>query len=219
MELDDLKSAWQILDRRLEQQSTLNLHVFREGKLDKTRSSLRPLLWGQVLQILFGAALAILAATFWTQHPDTLHLVIAGLVMHAYAIMTIIFGGVTLGRMGRIDYAAPVLSIQKQLAQLRRLYIINGMCVGLPWWVLWVPFMQMLFMGIFGADLYANIGAWYWVTVAACMLGLLGTWGLYRWSRDPRRARIAQAIDASVTGSSLRNAQRQLDEIARFEQA
>jgi len=219
MELDDLKSAWQILDRRLEQQSALNLHLFREGKLDKTRSSLRPLVSGQVLQILFGAALAIFSATFWTQHRDAPHLLIAGLLMHAYAIMTIVFAGVTLGRMGRIDYAAPVLSIQKQLARLRRLYIINGMCVGLPWWVLWVPFLQMLFMGGFGADLYANLGAWYWANVAAGLVGLLGTWWLHRWSRDPRRARIAQAIDASVTGSSLRNAQRQLDEIARFEQA
>ena len=57
MELDELKSAWQTLDRRLERQSALNLHIFVEGKLDKVRASLRRLYWGKIVQILFGDAL------------------------------------------------------------------------------------------------------------------------------------------------------------------
>ena len=46
MELDDFKSAWQSLDRRLQRDDTLKLHELRERKLDKARGSLRPLYWG-----------------------------------------------------------------------------------------------------------------------------------------------------------------------------
>jgi hypothetical protein len=219
MELDDLKSAWQILDRRLEQQAALNLHIFKQGKLDRMRSTLRPLFWGQILQIFFGVAMVLLAVSFWTQHRDVPHLLFTGLIVHVYGVVTIIFAGVTLGMIGRIDHSAPVLGIQKQLAQLRRTYIINGMSVGLPWWVLWLPLMQMFFMGAFGADLYTNLGIWIWGTYAIGVLGLLATWWFHRWSRDPRRARVAKFVDDSVTGSSLRNARRVLDEIASFEKS
>lgn len=51
MELDDMKAAWQTLDRRLEQQHALNLQLFRDSRADKARSGLRPLFRGQVAQI------------------------------------------------------------------------------------------------------------------------------------------------------------------------
>ena len=57
MDIDDLKSTWQALDRHMQQQSALNLHLFLERKLDKARSGLRRLYWGKIMQILFGDAL------------------------------------------------------------------------------------------------------------------------------------------------------------------
>ena len=38
MELDDFKQAWQTLDRRLEQQNTLSLRLYADGKLEKARA-------------------------------------------------------------------------------------------------------------------------------------------------------------------------------------
>jgi hypothetical protein len=218
MELDDLKSAWQTLDRRLDQQSALSLHLFKRATLERMDSALRPLYWGQIVQILFGIVVAALAASFWMQHRDVPHLLSIGLLMHVYGVVTIIFAGVTLSHIKRIEYAAPVVAIQKQLAQLRRTYVINGMSVGLPWWVLWVPAVQMLLMSAFDADLYTNLQGWIWSFYASGVIGMLATWLLQRWTRDPRRARVAQFIDDTVTGRSLRNAQRTLDEIERFEQ-
>ena len=54
MELDDFKQAWQTLDRRLELQNTLQLQAHRERKFDSLRRKLRPLRWGQALQMIFG---------------------------------------------------------------------------------------------------------------------------------------------------------------------
>ena len=42
MELDEFKSAWQALDRRLELDNRLRLHDLRERTLHKTRGNLRP---------------------------------------------------------------------------------------------------------------------------------------------------------------------------------
>ena len=46
MELDDFKSAWQTLDRRLAQQNAIKLAEFRDRKLGAARASLRPSLPG-----------------------------------------------------------------------------------------------------------------------------------------------------------------------------
>lgn len=217
MELDDLKQAWQSLDRRLDQQHALQLLAHRERKLDALRRHLRPLVWGHVLQMLFGALLVLLAVSVWHQHLHETHLLVAGLAMHIYGIAVIIFGGVMLGRIGRMDYSAPVLGLQKQLASLRRQYVIGGMCVGLPWWLLSVPCAMLVFMALFGVDFYRNAPLAIWLNLGVGVLGLLATWGFHRWSRHPNRPRLAKWLDDSLTGSNLRKAQGALDEITRFE--
>jgi serine/threonine-protein kinase len=219
MELDDLKTAWQTLDRRLDAQTALNLHIFKDGKLDKARRGLRPLFWGQIAQILFGVALILYAASFWSQHHDVSHLLIVGVSVHVYGVLTIIFAGVTLSMINRIDYAAPVVSIQKQVGQLRRFYVRTNIGLGLAWWVLWIPLTMIFFMDMFGADLYADAPELIYSGTVISVVGLLLTWGFHRWSRHPSRPRMAKAVEDSVTGSSLTKAQRVLDEIANFEQS
>ena len=218
MELDDFKQAWQTLDRRLERQNEINLHLYSDGKLRKVRAGLRPLFWGQVAQIIFGVLLMLMAGSFWVDHHDVPRMLVSGLVVHAYGLAITIMAGVTLGKISQIDYAAPVLGIQKQLAELRRFYIRNGIVAGLSWWVLWMPFMAMLFMGGVGADLYANAPSVIWIGTGVGIAGLAATWWFHRWSRHPRRPRLAKAMDDSLTGGSLRKAQRLLDELAQFEQ-
>lgn len=217
MELDDLKQAWQTLHKRLEQQNALNLHLFKEGKLEKTRSSLRPLFWGQIAQLLFGLPFIVLAVSFWPEHRDVPHLLLSGLIVHAYGVLTIVMSGITLGMIGRIDYAAPVVQIQKQLAQVRRFYILGGMIAGLPWALLWIPLMTVVF-GLLGVDMWIQAPSVIWIGGSVGVAILLGTWWFHRWSRHPSRPRLAKAMEDSVTGGSLRKAQTYLDEIAQFEQ-
>jgi len=216
MELDDLKSAWQTLDRRLEQQNALQLHTLRGGKIDQLRGSLRPLVWGQLAQILFGALMLVLGVACWTRNSDVPALFGAGLSLHVYGVAAIIFAGVTLGRISRIDYAAPVLAIQKQLVQLRRTYILNGLCAGLPWWLLWI-IAPMALLGLAGVDITSHAPEFVWISLAVGAAGLLATLWSLRWAQDPRRPRLAGLVDASMTGASLRKARCFLDEIAQFE--
>ncbi|MBX3690931.1 serine/threonine protein kinase [Dokdonella sp.] len=221
MENDDLKAAWQTLNRRLEREDANNLGLLREKKLDRTRSSLRPLFWGQVAQALFGVPFILFASLLWMRAhalPEGLPLtaLIAGIIVQVYGIATVAFAGETIRRIREIDYAAPVVAIQKQLAALRRTYIISGMVAGLPWWFLWVPLLAVL-AGLGGVDLHAKAPGVIWIGLGLGAAGLLATAWFHRWSRDPARPRLARVMDAAVTGASLRRARAQIEELERFE--
>lgn len=222
MELDELKQAWQTLDRRLQQQNAMQFQLLREKRIDRMKSSLRPLLWGQIIQILFGVCMLLIGVDVWTSHRDVPHLLIAGLVMHVYGVATIIAGGLVCSGIAGIDHAAPVLELQRRLARLRKVYLISGMCVGLPWWVMWVPFIMTLAMSATGIDLYAVANApsplanWLNISVAVGVLGLLGTWVFHRWSRHPSRAAFGKKLEDGAAGGSLLKAQAELDTLRRY---
>ncbi len=217
MELDDFKSAWQAIDRRLELDNRLKLHDLRERTLHKARGSLRPLFWGQVAQILFAIPFILLAALLWMSQPAHASAIFAGVLVHAYGVLTIIGAGVVLGQIGRIDHALPVLEIQKQLLRARAFYIRSGMLAGLPWWFLWVAILQVL-AGLGDVDLLAKAPALVWSGYGIGIAGLLATCWFHRWARRPERAELGRKMDDSLTGGSLRKALAQLDELKRFEQ-
>ncbi len=217
MELDDFKLAWQSLDQRLQQQNTIGLQLLRERGLDRARKHLRPLWWGQLAQMLFGLLCIVLGAVCWNTHGDDVPLLVAGIVVHAYGIATLVAGGITLGLIAQVDYAAPVVQIQKRLAKLRRFYVVSGAAVGLAWWVLWVPFVMVLAGLDSNADGQAWLQPWVYISLGGGVAGLLATWWFHRWSRHPGRPRMAKVMDDSVTGGSLLRAQARLDEIERFE--
>ncbi len=214
MELDELKTAWQSLDRRLEQQTALNLHLLKERKLEKTQHGLRPLVWGQAIQIAFGALLALASGSFWFDHREVPHLLIAGLVMHLYAIAVIAFGARMQYLIHHIDFGAPVVEIQQRLTTLRRFYVVGGLWIGLPWWMLWVPLVMMVFMGLFGADMYAKVPSVVHINLAAGALGWALTLVFARWVK--RYPTFAGRLERSLAGTSLNKVQQRLDEIAAF---
>lgn len=220
MELDELKSAWQALDRRLERQDAINLQLFKDRKLEKVRRSLRPLFWGQLMQILFGIPFVVLGVAFWTEHRDVFHLLAAGLSVHLYGVLSIAFGGITMGLLSRVDDSAPVLQIQKRLAKLRRFYVVSGLILGMSWWVFPIP-LGMTIVGLIGVDLYAIAPRAIWIGLTCGFAGLaltwLTLWGLRRWADRTGRLSVLKRCDESAAGESIRNAQRNLDEIAQFE--
>ena len=213
MELDELKHAWKTLDHRLEQQNALGLQLLRDGRLARAQRGLRPLVWGQAIQMLIGGAGALLFAPIWIAYRDAPAVLLAGLVMHAYCLALIVFGAVMQAKIARIDYAAPVLAIQRQLLDLRRTYIIGGMVIGLPWWFLTAPLLVALSKGA----ILERAPSVIWLQLAIGAAGLLATWGFHRWANRPQRASFGRKLDDGAAGGSIRRAQAALDELAAFE--
>jgi hypothetical protein len=213
MELDELKSTWQMLDRHLQQQSTLNLHLFRERKLDKARSGLRRLYWGKIVQILFGDALIYFGIMAAIGHRDDPPLLACSLFMLAYGLLTVVFGGVSLGRIASIDYTAPVLEIQKRVDTLRRTHVLANWCLGLPWWFLWIAIFVLEMKANVGVDLFVAAPAFIGITGAIGVVGFVST----VWYFRRRNARLSAMANDPDTPRGLRDAQAALDDISRFE--
>lgn len=222
MENDELMATWALLGKQLERQSALQWQQLRERRLERVRGSLWPLRIGQVLQILLlGVPFMLLAALLWhpaghALAPLPVSVLLAGIVVHAYGVAVTVMAGCTLGMIGKIDYAAPVLDIQKQLEKVRRMYIVNGMLAGLPWWFLWVP-ITIVLSALAGIDLHARSPETVWAGLGIGVLGLVATAAFHRWSRDPRRPKLAKTLDDGVTGASLRKARLRLEELQAFE--
>src|ERR1044072_3316805 len=119
MELDEMKAAWIALDRRLQRQETLNFGTFREARLDRLRGTLRGAMTGLTAQIAFGVLMTLVFAPFWVAHRATPHLFLTGLSLHGYGILMIVLAARDLYLIARVDYAAPVLDIQRRLTEFR----------------------------------------------------------------------------------------------------
>ncbi len=212
MELDEMKLAWQVLDRRLEQQHALNLQLFRDGKLDKLRRGLRPLVWGQGIQMAIGVLLVGVAVAFWTTRLHVTHLLVCGLLVQAYGLLLIVFAARVLYLIQRIDHAAPVLLIQRQLADLRawRVRVEAPMNAVLGCFI-WIPVTWMN-LAWYGIDLWSR-----WFMLWAVASGLVGLAGVMLVWWLMRRAGMARKIEDNAAGRSVQKAQAMLDEIARFE--
>jgi hypothetical protein len=216
MELDEMKLAWQALNQRLEQQQALNLQLFRDHRLDKSQRKLRPLWWGQLLQIAGGVLVMITFAPFWVEHRDSLHLMLCGLMLHAYGLMLVLTAARNLHLQSELDYTAPVVEIQRRLAALKAWRLREALLYGVTGCFIWIPLLLVGFEYL-GADLWVDAPLVVWGNIAsgvAC-LGLL--YGILRWSQRPGWERLRKALINSSIGRSVLNTQAMLDELARFE--
>ncbi len=216
MDIDDLKLAWQRLDRKLDRQNALAFQHFKERRLHTLRAHLRPLRWGQRLQIPFGVLLVVWAVWTWRTRWDLVNVRVAAMIMQAYGVALIVAGAQTLALLERIDYTAPVAAIQRQLAGVQRWFSLTGLVLGMAWWLLWIP-MVMMVAGAAGRDILARapraIG-WY---AGVCTAGLVvSLWALRQAERSNRPVVRAWA-QLTASGRSLHRAHATLDEIRRFE--
>ncbi|MGH8094949.1 MAG: hypothetical protein ACREIF_16000 [Chthoniobacterales bacterium] len=215
-ELDDLKSVWQSLNRNLERQNALALHQLREKKLTSFRSAFRSLRIGQVVQLIGGALLSVFAGSFWVNHLGVAHLMIYGISLHAYGVMLIVFAARDLYLIQRLDFAAPVLALQKQIADLRTWHLRAGWWFGAAGCFIWIPLLFVIFYRL-GADVWVrnpDVVGWNVLSGFVC-LGIFH--GIVRWSRRPGKDRFARNLEESAAGHSVKRAQSLLEEIAQFE--
>lgn len=216
VELDDLKAAWQQLDRRLARQEAIALAGLRHRRLAGVRAHLGPLRWGQRLQIPVGILAVVWAVWTWRAHWDVVNVRLAAFVMHAYGVALIVTGARTLTLLERVDYGAPVLEIQRRLAAIQRWYGQSGLVLGLAWWLLWLPALVML-AGAFGIDLLARGPRVLGGYVAICLVGLLASLWLVRWAERSARPAVRAWAERAAAGESLHRATAALEEIRRFE--
>ena len=214
MELDELKGAWQTLDQTIHAGMALNLEVLKELKLDKTRSALKRLAWLVRVELFSGIVTALLIGSFLAGDIHEARFAIPALVLLAVVVLTIAVAARHLAMIDHIDYAAPVVSIQRAVTLLRasRVRTTKWLLLFAP--LLWTPLAIVGARGLLGLDLYRGSGLWLPgnLGVGVVMI-LLIIWIAHRWA-DPRGERNAnawalqffpaQALAGRVAGAEIR---------------
>jgi hypothetical protein len=210
MELDELKQQWQALDRKLDRSVALNLRLLTETSTRRTKLRLLPLLLLQPIQLAIGFAVAISCARFWIRHVDSPALLISGLALHAFGIGLVVDALVRILIIARINFAAPVVTIQRYLAYLRH-WEIRSFKWG--WMIIWALLPAMLVAGVkavSGVDLWASCPACVTWTAVASAVGMLASYLFDRWARTRDHA------CGIYVGYSVSAAQAALDEVDQF---
>lgn len=219
MELDEMKSLWQELDARVVNTQALALQLVRASRSSMLARSLRPLRWGQWVQLAFGVAAILWGTTFWASHLSDWRAIACGVAVQVAGIVMLALAVRLLHAVQAIDLAAPVVEIQRRIAALRawRARVEAPLLVLLGAFI-WIPVVLMLMLddtARVGVDLWtiapglplwlALNGAFALVLVALAYM-LLRRFGHRRWLQD------------NFAGSAIRRAEAALAEIARFEQ-
>ena len=215
MELDELRQQWQQLDQKLERSLSLNLRLLTETRTRRSKLRLLPLLLMQPLQFALGVMLAAGFARFWYANLATPSLFVSGLVMHALSVALMIDAVMRILLIARINVAAPVVTIQRYLALLRRWEIYSFKCI---WLAVWLAAPALLIVAV---KLIAGIDLWARAPVAVIYTGVGGavgaalSWAFDRCARSGK-GRVAAVMDNLYVGHSIAGAQAALDEINEF---
>jgi hypothetical protein len=215
MELDELKASWQKLDRRVEELTAINRKLLSEAMSRKVRWRLAPVIAGAVANVVIGAFFAVVAARVWSAHLHVLPVLIAGIALHALSVLLIVIGVGRLELARRIDFAQPVLEIQRSLAALQKweAWSFHAMWVG----------CWLLTMAIVIAFAIATTGIRFWEHVSGYLLINMLVWTvfglapllLHVWSRR-RNGKLAARMDAFLTSHSITRARAAVAEIDEF---
>jgi hypothetical protein len=130
--------------------------------------------------------------------------------------MMMVFSIRELALIHTIDYGAPVLTIQKQLTELRAWRLRAALWFGVAGCLIWVPGILVLFYFV-GADVWMrHPDVVYW-NAASSVLCLGIGYGIIWWSQRPGHERLAKYLRESSVGKRIARAQEIATEIGRFE--
>jgi hypothetical protein len=137
--------------------------------------------------------------------------------MHVYAVAAIVLAVRQVLQIATVDYAAPVVELQRHLACLRRTRVHDQMWLGLPWWMLWVVATVIGAKWLRGIDIYEPSPTWIYVALGIGAVGIVLTLWLPRViGRTPSGSKLVQRLLDDLAGRSLVRATRRIDEIASF---
>lgn len=216
--LDGLKAAWSAHGALLERQLAIDERLLRELLLGRVRRSLRPFVLVRALEFLLGAAVLGCVVPLLVAHIEEPRYLVAGGTLAVVLVGVCAYAAQLLVHGARLDHSGPVTLLQRELEQLRRLEYR-----ALKWAVLggvlgWLPGLLLLVEFVTGVPALARVvPAWLGANlVFGLAVVVLGGWAANRWlEREPQGAFARRVLDA-LSGRSVREASRRLDELARF---
>ncbi|MGK7396098.1 MAG: hypothetical protein ACNS62_16090 [Candidatus Cyclobacteriaceae bacterium M3_2C_046] len=149
-----IQEIWKQNETLLEKTRKLNLDLSKELKLANAKSSLKSLLFLPVSTLIFFMLIGSYALYFVANHLETWYFVFSGAVVAFFSMLYVISSIRQLYKILALDYNAPVLKLQAELAQIKVVILTN---LRITAWVLpFAPFIGLFFVeALFQWDLMA----------------------------------------------------------------
>lgn len=219
MNLDDMQRVWAEQDRRLEQSLRLNRELLRETQLCAARSALGRLSWGLGLEFALDALLVLwLGSRLGEEWGAARFLVPTALCFLAWTV----FLALALRQLalnGRIDYGAPIATVQRQVEELRLARLRSTQLRLLLAPLLWAPVLIVVLHACFGVDAWLEPGPGWLACNAGVGLACVPLLLLLarRLARHPGRHPRLERFLESLSGTCIARAEQRLAALAEFE--
>lgn len=218
MELQELKNIWHQHDEKLDKQVQINMYLLKKIELDKTRSAVRKLMVGPILGIISGALAQILLGLFIFEHFSSLAYAGPALLLDLCAVLLVISNAVQLSIIDKIDYGAPVVTIQQNLEKLRMHRVRYTTMLKLSGPLLWLPVVIVTVKGCYGFDLFYHFDPTWIASQYAFGLVILalGIWLAKRYNHGQISRPWLKKLMDDMAGRNLAVAIASLKEIEDF---
>lgn len=204
MTFEQMQAEWRATNDRLEASIRLNTALLRERGTQRSRRALRGVSRELVFELAMNAAAVLLTGSFFADHFREVRFAIPGFALYAFAMLQLAAGIHQLVALRAIDFAEPIVEIQRRLAtlHLQRVRTTKWTLLLAP--LLWPPLLIVLLRALH-LDAYALLGARY---LAANVVVGLAAIPLLRWLATRRPG---SAVLDAIAGRSLRQASQALD--------
>lgn len=222
MDLDEMKTLWKETERRLkatEPALRVNQRLAKTGTLDRMRSKLRFV--GLVLwyEIAFGVLATLLVGSYLFDHLGTIRFALPAAALHLGAILTLGFAVRQLVALGQVDYAGPVVGIQRRLAEIGLVRARSNRWLLLSSPLLWALLVIVVPHGLFGLDVYRAFGLPWVASNFGFGLAVLAAaaWVIWHFPAASRSSAFLRRLGEDLTGRRVAAASGFLDDVVAFE--
>lgn len=217
--IDELRTAWQEHDRKIEESLRLNRELLRTAKLENIRTPLRALSMRIALEIAVGVILTILLGGFLGSHLAEPRYFGPAAILDVWVISSLATSVRQLVSVHGIDYGQPVTAIQRELSRVRMLRIRSvrwQLLTGQVVW--WVPFLIVFFKALLGIDVYQTFSTAF--LVCNVLLGIavipIAIWAARTFGSRLDGSPFWRWLMDEVAGRKLAEAQKHAAVLAEF---
>lgn len=155
MEKQDVNSLWNTLEIKLDRNWKLNLELIRRTNLDRIKKKMSGLTWVVGITLAFYGIATLYFISFTANNLTSPFVALSGIILAIWTLSISIASIHELELISRVDYAKPIVDVQKNLNKLK-LAIIRYFRLGV--WILPFSFVFIIvfFKVLFNLDIAAE---------------------------------------------------------------
>ena len=221
MNLDQLRHEWAERDRILAKSISLNTRLLRENFLEKNLSHLRKLNGG-FIELVLSVPCILLLGSFNAAHWLDWKFFVSGVLLQAWITIMLAVGIAQRRALQNLDYSQPLLTLQRDIEILKMRRMVTLKWAFLTGQVVWfVPFLLVLFKGIFGVNLYAKSDWLQTFSIISIAVGTaiipIAIWASTAFGKRWGQSVWFQQFTDNLAGRDLMAAKAFLEKLRKFE--